>query len=384
MDDQTDLTLRPLIRDILRTRYCIPDSLFLVEVLDELISTRSGRWRAIRLLLGDGELCIQGLLTLDMHRYVDQGDLAAGCLVRLHSFGFWSEEVGNGGEEGGEDGDRVKGKRMVYLAVEDFTVVGWCGEYAKAHSLDKPSRLGLSASSRPAPEFEAERGDKGTAARKRKPTIPRPAEPEVYQTGDPADSDSNSDPDDGFEAPKPADPKELSPLDLDPPIPIPNTLSIPSPRPLPPPVALLRDWTSPHHPLKLTTLSSISHLPYRQNWSINTLAVVASLSALEPSAFPPYSQRIARLADPSTDKRVQLTVFLDAEEFTPRVGSVVLLAGVKNHLFEGGSLKKYVSDRPRNGMPWWIDEPELGWCSERVAELREWWAGQSAGGLEPG
>ncbi|KAI1488728.1 hypothetical protein F5X96DRAFT_643871, partial [Biscogniauxia mediterranea] len=126
-------------------------------------------------------------------------------------------------------------------------------------------------------------------------------------------------------------------------------------------------------PLKLTKLRSIPNLPYKQNWSVNVLAVVSALSDVEPSGLPPYRQRQARLADPSTDKHVLLTVFLDPQGFAPAVGSVVLLLGVKNHRFDGGSLKKYASDRPRApGESWWFENPaQLPWCD--VAGLHRWW-----------
>ena len=52
--------------------------------------------------------------------------------------------------------------------------------------------------------------------------------------------------------------------------------------------------------------------------------------------------------------------------------------GVKNHLFEGGSLKKYWSDRPPEGAKWkwWVGEEVLGsieWCKGAVGGLRGWW-----------
>ncbi|KAI1801445.1 hypothetical protein F4811DRAFT_534459 [Daldinia bambusicola] len=134
-------------------------------------------------------------------------------------------------------------------------------------------------------------------------------------------------------------------------------------------------WLSndPGKPVKLTKLRSIPNLPYKQNWSVNVLAVVSAISGLEPSGLPPYSQRQARLADPSTDKHVLLTVFLDPEQFTPAVGSVVLLLGVKNHRFDGGSLKKYESDRSTAGNSWWYENPtQFEWCD--VEGLRRWWA----------
>lgn len=46
----------PVIRDILRTRYCVPGSIFLVEGLERVSVSRSGRWQAVRLFLGDGAI----------------------------------------------------------------------------------------------------------------------------------------------------------------------------------------------------------------------------------------------------------------------------------------------------------------------------------------
>jgi hypothetical protein len=130
-------------------------------------------------------------------------------------------------------------------------------------------------------------------------------------------------------------------------------------------------------PLKLTPLRSIPNLPYKQNWTVNVLAIVASLSDVEPSHLSPYRQRTARLADPTTTKQVLLTVFLDPAEFNPGVGSVVLLVGVKNHGFDGGSLKKYVSDKPKEGTRWWYEEPrDLAWCD--VRGLKSWWGGRAS------
>jgi hypothetical protein len=109
---------------------------------------------------------------------------------------------------------------------------------------------------------------------------------------------------------------------------------------------------------------------------INVLAILTSLSPVEPSHIgPSFKQRTARLTDMSTHpKQVHLTVYLDPEEFTPRVGGVVLLMGVKNHLFEGGSLRKYVSDGLGGGKSWWVEQVGgLGWCEAEVGRLRAWW-----------
>ncbi|KAK3344665.1 hypothetical protein B0H65DRAFT_492909, partial [Neurospora tetraspora] len=154
---------------------------------------------------------------------------------------------------------------------------------------------------------------------------------------------------------------------------------LPPQPPLPPPKPNPHLATDPTVPLKLCSLRQIPHLPYAQNWMVNVLAVIVSISDVEPSPMPPtYTQRIVRLADQSTSKLVLLNVFLDAEEFNPRPGEVVLLMGVKNHRFEGGCLKKYWSDRPPEGckVGWWVGEEVLGgleWCRGVVDGLRGWW-----------
>ncbi|KAK3897267.1 hypothetical protein C8A05DRAFT_19934, partial [Staphylotrichum tortipilum] len=132
----------------------------------------------------------------------------------------------------------------------------------------------------------------------------------------------------------------------------------------------------------------IPHLPYRQNWMTNLLVVLVSLGPVEPSHIgPSYKQRMARLADPSAaavlGRHVLLTVFLDPEQFEPREGEVVLLMGVKNHLFEGGSVRKYVSDRLSGGGSWWVQGRGLrgvGWCAKEIERLEGWWASQGEGG----
>lgn len=153
----------------------------------------------------------------------------------------------------------------------------------------------------------------------------------------------------------------------------------------------------PEAPLHLTPLGKITTgmLPYQQNWSIATLCVIVSVTPVEPAHLPPHRQRIARIAHPSCPgrKRVHLTVFLDPEEFNPAPGSIVMLVGVKNHRFDGGSLKKYASDRPPHGERWWRIDPDrevqmssndgkkkrlsaLPWCKDECENIRSWWTAE--------
>lgn len=298
-------TLKPVVQDILRTRYCIPGSIFTVEGVDHAPLSTSGRWQAIRLLLSDGELCVQALLTTECHRFVHSNEVYTGCYVKVDTFQVHFE-----------DGS-------IYLVVHDLETIGWNEAYrSMAQTLTQTQAMTATPVRQPAP---------------------------VVSTEDLDDSDLEE----AFEH-------------FDPPPPQPQ-LS-PSKQPV---VTLAKDWKDYKTPLKLTTLHSIPNLPYSQNWSCNVLAIVTSLSEVESSYLPPYRQRTARIADPSTSKQVHLTVFLDPEQFNPAVGSAVLLTGVKNHRFDGGSLKKYASDKSKG--QWWFENPSyMTWCD--VAGILEWWS----------
>ncbi|KAI0484081.1 hypothetical protein GGR56DRAFT_8785 [Xylariaceae sp. FL0804] len=412
---------KPLIADIVRTRFCIPGSVFLVESVDTLHTSRSRRWRAMRLLLGDGELCIQALLGPGMHRHVDRGEVAFGTYVRLEQFRV--EWKGMVDERRGEEaaalkragvGDDPEDERegMLYLVVEDLVVVGWnnalvdsADNSSPEPALNSPRDDEMLETSSPGSHGSEVDGDEHSrpaalVADAHDELLPTPA-----NVGDVADEPVstarkqrqqhlNDGQTDRVNHPAAAISAEATSI----------ASASASTSWLPPwpaggisAAAAAAVAVVDVKPVKLTRLRSIPNLPYKQNWSVNVLAVVSALSAVEPSGLPPGPgphgsrsrsvQRQARLADPSTDKRVLLTVFLDAEAFAPRVGSAVLLLGVKNHRFDGGCLKKYASDRPRDGDGdgdgegngaggrWWFEDPlHLPWCD--VAGLKQWWRGE--------
>lgn len=368
--DHDPFTLVPVIRDILRTRYCAPGTIFLVEGIEIIPVSKTGRWQAVRLLLGDGELCVQALLGADCHRFVETGEVSMGFYIKLDHFDLEFETM--------DLADRApSGKRnqkMVFLALHDLATIGWNDSYREmvAHhrtevtisdamvspKKDKGKEKAMqemeqSPPSMPGPEVEEE-----SAAVKNVVVnnVAVKSEPASSGYGDDVDMD------DAFEDMEkivfPSAKKKQMPK------------AARSSR-AQGPVALPRDWADRQMPLKLTTLHAIPSLPYAQNWTCNILAIVASLSPVEASYLPPYKQRTARLADPSTAKQVHLTVFLDPESFSPAIGSAVLLTGVKNHRFDGGSLKKYASDA-NNGQEWWFEDPvDMTWCD--VAGIKTWW-----------
>jgi hypothetical protein len=107
-------TLNPIIQDLVRTRFAVPGSIFLVEDVQTTSLTDSGRWQVIRLLLGDGELCIQAVLGDAMHRFVHTREITVGSYVCVQDFQLRLKSV-NGSES----------QPMVYLVVYDLKTVGW-------------------------------------------------------------------------------------------------------------------------------------------------------------------------------------------------------------------------------------------------------------------
>ena len=361
-DPAQPIAPRPLLADLVRTRDCAPGPVLLVEALDAAVEV-SNRYRAVRLLLGDGVLCVQALLAAELHALVDGGVVYEGCYVRLEGFAlrFFAAE-------GGGDTTAGNGEPLAYLRVDRLAVVGWNEAYmdmlrredneAAMAGTDGEVRNGAGERAEEARGKDIHQGTEVFVSEKRSPT------PHAELDLD-DDFPLDSDVEDALEA------MDTSPSRAAQRRQVVSRPSITSSLP----------WASddPTRPLRLTPLGSVPNLPYKQNWTVNVLCVVASLSAVEPSyLLSSPQQRAARLADPSTGKRLLLTVFLEPETFSPRVGSVVLLLGLKNHRFDGGCLKKYASDRPRGDKRWWFEEPdELGWCD--VRGLKEWWTKHGTG-----
>ncbi|KAK0741819.1 hypothetical protein B0T21DRAFT_433214 [Apiosordaria backusii] len=389
--------IKPLILDILRTKHCIQGSVFLVEGIDVIGVQQDGR-KAVRLLLGDGELVIQGLVRGSMHWVVDGGKVFEGGMD-IRTVG-WDEgylEVLR------EEGREVKDVRELLGKKKNGEGKRFGLEARVREVEDRKRRESEIEREKMREEEERRKKEEGAAVEGNREGAEQGEKDEDYIS----ESDYEED---GFERMEisteratqrramvmantgtnnttpqrpPAfkqQPQQLQNQSKPPPqqlatpqphISHPHSRPQPqniTPKPLP--------WLSndPAQPLKLTPLSQIPHLPYKQNWMVNVLVIVTQLSEVEPCPYPPYVQRQARVVDQSTpEKHVHFTVFLEPEKFEPGLGEVVLLMGVKNHKLDGGSLKKYVSDRPKGGGRWWVEGRELGWCKGEVEGLREWW-----------
>ncbi|KAK7747852.1 hypothetical protein SLS53_001101 [Cytospora paraplurivora] len=375
-DPSRPFTPRPAISEIIRTSYCAPGTVLLIEGIEANIYV-SKRYRTVRLLLGDGELCIQALLRSELHRFVDGDQVFEGCYVRLNRFDIRSVQL-RPDQQGDDDEESESPAEMVLLVVQDMAIVGWNTAYMEiagttGQQLPVDTHNTPGPQGRRLPKAVAVQADAApTALSNTGETRVAPPKEEIANAVDTADEDEDDFEVTNISEQRAGDRRREAEL-------------------LQQRSSHLTGNSHYHHhhhhsrtpsdlskPLRLTPLRSIPNLPYKQNWAVNILAVVASLSDVEPALLPTYigKQRTARLADPSTSKQVLLTIFLDPDEFAPEVGSVVLLLGVKNHRFDGGSLKKYGNEKPRDGARWWFENPtDILWCD--VEGLRDWWASQS-------
>jgi hypothetical protein len=105
--------------------------------------------------------------------------------------------------------------------------------------------------------------------------------------------------------------------------------------------------------LRLVDLAAVGTARLPHGSICDVLAVVASIApAVVRSPLGP--KRDLRLADPSTSKRVWLSVFADARRFAAAPGTVALFRSVRVHKFDGGSLNAYRADC--EGAAWYVPQ----------------------------
>ena len=131
-------------------------------------------------------------------------------------------------------------------------------------------------------------------------------------------------------------------------------------------------------PLHLLSLAQLSTVPQRQNFLCDVLAVIdwVSPDVVDVRAYLLGPKREIRLVDPTTDKRVLLSVFVDAHQFGPKPGTVAVFRNLRNHRWEGYSLNAFLNDC--RGFRWFFPNSTtalLGISSlaTRVGELTNWW-----------
>ncbi len=123
-------------------------------------------------------------------------------------------------------------------------------------------------------------------------------------------------------------------------------------------------------PLQLYPLSSMSGPRKSQNKIGDYFAVIDWVDNKTIARFRMSLKRDLRIVDPSTQKKVLLSVFADPLNFTPAVGTVALFRNLRTHEWDGGSLDAYQKDC--EGFEWFIPNP-VGVEGCDVRAMREWY-----------
>ena len=124
-------------------------------------------------------------------------------------------------------------------------------------------------------------------------------------------------------------------------------------------------------PIKLTSLAQLTGANATRNEIHDVFAVVCSVDENIISRKGMQDTRHIRIMDPSTTKKVLLSVFVDPHHFRPAVGTVALIRSVLTHTWDGGSLNVYAKQcRDRQ---WFIKEP-VGVAGCDTQALKAWWA----------
>ena len=124
----------------------------------------------------------------------------------------------------------------------------------------------------------------------------------------------------------------------------------------------------PPSPLQLSTLASVTGTNATRNKQVNILAMIeyVSSSTVKPTTAP--LKRDVRIVDPSTDRRVTLSVFVDPVNFVPKKYDIILFRDLTTHDFSGGNLNVY--PKKCKGKEWFIINPyNIEQCDMKSMEV---------------
>ena len=124
-------------------------------------------------------------------------------------------------------------------------------------------------------------------------------------------------------------------------------------------------------PIRVTALAQLTGANATRNEIHDVFAVVCSVDENIISRKGMQDTRHIRIMDPSTTKKVLLSVFVDPHQFKPSVGTVALIRSVLTHTWDGGSLNVY--SKQCRGRQWFIEEP-VGVAGCDTEALKAWWA----------
>ncbi|KAL8934264.1 MAG: hypothetical protein Q9216_005993, partial [Gyalolechia sp. 2 TL-2023] len=384
LDLDLELSVKPIIHELVRTQVCFPNLKLLVDKIvvvtlpdvDEL----SGN-EAYKFTLTDGEKTIQALLKRRMYKTIYNEDVREGSFVILKVYHL-------------AYGEKLSGKGTItYIVIEDFYSIGEDDRYDQrlepiqesipsAGELEdvEVEREGMWLSK---PAFDKE--DRSDLSKDQ--GLPN-LNAQYLQKGDDVNQDENDINEKFHKDGSPTPPSSqqlreamkrkwdiaLDEIDAN------DTYRLSKYRKLEEArareaqaaadasaKALLIRFQS----LPTTPLIALTGENKRQNTHHDILALIISVSTdvITRPDIPP--KRDLRIMDISTIKKVSLSVFASAELFHPEPGTVALFKYLTSHDFDDGSLNAYPKDC--NGKEWFIPDPP-GFENGEVAQLKDCWA----------
>ena len=410
---QSRIGLKPVIKEIVRTRFfgkpieLLVERIHVVPYRCEDEDDEEEESEAYRLWLSDGQKTIQAVLKPEIHPFVTSRDIRDGSVVLLTRYELRQAKRLNG--EG----------HVLYLVIEDMESVDHDGRDSVPFTFEPArSTQGTSGASSESTVFPGLKSsdetstkaaaaaadetprDEGPLGRKRAldetSPSPTPSKPKATRVSFEAARGRRDNV--LFTRPKTSSGPTARPFSG-------HSSLFSRPRTQPSPEAKRRaagpdattaidttTSTQQHdapqpitRPLTLVPLSQITGPPssVQRNKIVDVLAVIASVApsvtqrAQRPHLDLPPSRDL-RVVDPSTSKKVQLTVFVGAEDFVPAVGTVALFRSVTTHEWDGGSLKAYPRDC--RGKEWFVPWP---WAVEGcdVKAMKNWWEARALAGL---
>ena len=126
--------------------------------------------------------------------------------------------------------------------------------------------------------------------------------------------------------------------------------------------------------LNIIPLARLRGYP-RRNDVYDVFVVIQSVGneVIKRSRMP--AKRDLRIVDPSTEKKVLLSIFVDPEKFIPAVGTIALIRSVTTHEWDGGMINVY--PKQCEGKQWFVPNP-VGVPGCDVDRMREWWVKKQA------
>ncbi|KAI4288588.1 MAG: hypothetical protein L6R35_002146, partial [Caloplaca aegaea] len=365
-DIDLELSVKPVIHELVRTQVCIPNLKLLVDKIiivtlphvDEL----SGN-EAYKLTLTDGEKTIQALVKRRIYKTIYNEDVREGSFVILKVYHLARAE-------------RLDGKGIIiYIVIEDFYSIGEDDRYdvelepnpdisGAAANLDHTGQItprGVTLDSADQASHnslvgkEVENQDENASQDQEKPPSTPPTSQQLREAfkrkWDTAldEIDTN----DTYRLSKYRKLEEARAKEA-------REAAAASAR------AMLVRYQS----LPTTPLIALTGPNKQRNTKHDVLALITSVSEIiKPAGMPP--KRDLRLIDISTIKKVSLSVFANAEDFYPEPGTVALFKHLTTHDYDGGSLNAYAKDC--ENQEWFIPDPP-GFENGEVAQLKDCWA----------